>query len=123
MFMEKLNLKILNLRVGAGALVHWRNKYPALLKVLARSKRPSNDWAFFMTIAATGSYLLYHYNKQDRDQYQEEYNDLLRQLSELDPQMPDGLDNLFDFIDKKGGDKIDSTKLPAMVGFWVLWNI
>jgi hypothetical protein len=85
-------------------------KYPVLTGVLNKSKHPHDDWVFFMTIAGVGIYLLTH-KVSDK-----EYNEIVIQLSGIDKQMPEALNNLFGFI-KHPKD------LRVEIGFWVLWNI
>lgn len=92
----------------------FREKYPELLSVLSRSQQPSNDWDFFMTAAGVG-YAITSTNAQG-----EERDTILRQASEIDPQLPAAVDNLFDFIKKQEN---VGAELRANLGVWVLWNI
>ena len=111
--MYNLFVKGINVAV-IGALATFMDKYPVLLTVLNKSKHPSSDWDFFMTVAGAGSYLLT--NKVGQDTFKE----ILRQLSELDSQMPEGLNNFFSFMEER---KNEDNNTEAEIGFWVLWNV
>lgn len=97
-----------------GSLMPFRTKFPVLITILSKSKHPSNDWDFFMTVAGVGIYFLT--NKTNV----EEANKIANQLLEIDRQMPEAMDNFFSYI-KKGGEA--SVDLMADIGYWVLWNI
>lgn len=103
MFIEGIRLAVITYNI-------FIEKYPVLTGVLNKSKHPHNDWVFFMTIAGVGIYLLTH-KVSDK-----EYNEIVIQLSGIDKQMPEALNNLFGFI-KHPKD------LRVEIGFWVLWNI
>lgn len=106
-------VKGLNIAV-IGALTPFFDKYPVLKSVLNKSKRPSNDWDFFMTVAGVGTYLLK--NKVTKERHEE----IINQLAELDIQMPEGLNNFNKFVENSTKANVDNT---AIVGVWVLWNI
>jgi 23S rRNA A2030 N6-methylase RlmJ len=89
------------------------DKFPILRTILSKSKRPSNDWDFFMTVAGVGIYFLT--NKTN----EEEANKIARRLSEIDRQMPEAMDNFFNYIEKG---KKAGVSLTADIGYWVLWN-
>lgn len=109
-----LLVKWINIAV-MGALTVFVDKYPVLRTVLSKSKRPSDDWDFFMTIAGVGVYLLM-FKFSDED-----HKKVMTQLSEFDSQMLGGINNLFDYIEGQKGNA--GVGFEKKIGFWVLWNI
>lgn len=111
--MDKLLVKGINIAV-IGVESDLVKRYPTLTSVLNKSKRPTNDWDFFMTIAGIGIYIMR--NKiSDKDK-----ENLTLQMLELDRQMPDGLGNFFEFMTNS---KDADTSNEARVGYWVLLSI
>jgi hypothetical protein len=111
--MNSTLVKEINLAVMV-AMTPLMDKYPDLSAVLDKSKNPSSDFDFFMTVAGVGSYFLKNEVSSDAS------NEILKQLSELDKQMPEGLNNFFSFMK---GYKNDAGNIRAWIGFWVLWDI
>ncbi len=107
------NLLVKGINIAViGVIAPLKKQYPVLTSVLNKSKHPLNDWDFFMTVAGVGLYLL-------RDKVSDEKKEqILKQLAELDKQMPEGIDNFMEFVEK---DK--DMDIRITVGFWVLWNI
>jgi len=96
------------------ALVPFIDKYPVLKELLNKSKSPSNDWDFYMTVAGVGIYLLA--NKVNETKYKE----LLIELAEFDKQSVEALNNFKAFMENNKNEGID---LKTSAGFWVFWNI
>ncbi|MDD5231699.1 MAG: hypothetical protein PHC43_10255, partial [Candidatus Marinimicrobia bacterium] len=71
---NKILVKWINL-AAIGALIPFINKYPILQTILSRSKHPSSDWDFFMTVAGVGMYL--SIKKVNKEEYKEIENQLL----------------------------------------------
>lgn len=115
-FMEKINVLMLN-NIVISSTRSFMDKYPVLLKILARSKKGFNDWDFYMTVAMVGIYFMS--NKVGKEEAENIYN----QLQQLDKQMPEALNNFFDFLDKKDAKHTNLSQLTAIIGVWVLWNI
>ena len=107
-FVKSLNIAIIT------ALVQFIDKYPILKETLNKSKNPSKDWDFFMTIAGVGSYL------STNRVSEEKHKEILAELVEYDKQ---GVEVLYNFIGFIGKNTSNETDLSAVVGFWVLWNI
>lgn len=96
------------------ALVPFIDKYPVLKELLNKSKNPSSDWDFFMTVAGVGCYFLT--NKISETKHKE----ILTELAGFNRQGIEALNNFTEFIQKNKNEDID---LNSSVGFWVLWNI
>jgi len=107
-FVKSINIAVVT------ALVPFIDKYPVLKKLLNKSKNPSSDWDFYMTVAGVGSYFLI--NKVSETKHKK----LLIELAEFDKQGVEALNNFTVFIENNKNEGID---LKASVGFWVLWNI
>ena len=97
-----------------GALLPFNEKYPILLTVLSKSKHPSSNWGFFMTVAGIGMHVF------STKISEEEYEAITKQLENLDKQMINALANLRQYLETRKGVDLD---LRSTVGFWVLWNI
>ena len=106
-------VKSINL-VAITALVPFIDKYPVLKGLLNKSKNPSSDWDFYMTVAGVGVYLLTNKVSEAR------YKELLIDLAEFDKQSAEALNDFKAFIENNKNEGID---LKTSVGFWVLWNI
>lgn len=107
-FVKSINIVVIT------ALVPFIDKYPILKEVLNKSRNPSNDWDFFMTVAGVGSYLSTHGVNEAK------HEEILIELAEFDKQGVEALNNFTGFIEKN---KDKDNDLKAIVGFWVLWNI
>lgn len=108
MFVKEINIAVIS------ALVPFVDRYPTLKNVLEKSKRSSNDWDFFMTVAGVGTFLMVNeIDKEGREK-------LVRQLIDLDKQMTGALINLEVFLKNNSGMNVNKS---AIVGLWVLWNI
>ena len=107
-FVKRVNIAVIT------ALVPFTDKYPVLKELLNKSKNPSSDWDFYMTVAGVGSYLLTNKVSDTK------HKDLLTELVEIDKQSVVALNNFTMFVKNNKNGSID---LKASVGFWVLWNI
>ena len=97
-----------------GLLIPIMDRYPILETILRKNRHSSSNWDFFMTVAGVGMYFL------TNEISKEEYAEVMNQLTELDKQMEDAINNLFSYTETLNSEDI---KIQTVIGFWVLWNI
>ena len=96
------------------ALIPIMDRHPILETIFRKNKHSSSNWDFFMTVAGVGMYFL------TNEVSKEEYAEIMNQLTELDKQMEDAINNLFSYTETLNSEDI---KIQTVIGFWVLWNI
>lgn len=91
------------------------DKYPVLKSILSKSKRPADDWDFYMTAAGTGLLLI------SSETYKGERDQVKNRASELYKDISRAVDDFISFMNKNEGGS-DELVAPT-IGLWVLWNL
>ncbi|MCX6784160.1 MAG: hypothetical protein NT141_03825 [candidate division WWE3 bacterium] len=97
-------------------LVPLIDKYPILKDILnkSKSKRPADDWDFFMTAAGSGLVLT------SDETYKGEHEKVLGRASEINKDIPRAIDDFISFTNKNKGKE---EMVATTIGLWVLWNL
>jgi len=92
------------------------DKYPVLKIIInnSKSKRPMDDWDFFMTAAGSGLVLM------SSESFLGEHDVVKNRATEINKDIPRAIDDFISFMNKE--ERSDDMVAPT-IGLWVLWNL